>query len=907
MMKYLALLCAAAGIARSADFSTGQAARLVIGQHTFTAQEDGASDRLLGAASGLAYANDTLFVVDSNRVGSSPQNNRVLIFPNLSTNLPAPTGELPKDSEIRCQVCTGVASVAVGQPNFTKTDIALTQGGFRQPTAVASDGKILAVADTDNNRVLIWNSIPFVSGTPADVVVGQNDFKTATANLGTGNTPNNKGLRGPQGVWLQNGKLYVADTQNHRVLIWNRVPAANGQPADVVLGQPNFSTFIEPDLTKAVVDARATTLLNPVSVTSDGTRLYVTDLGHNRVLIWNTIPTQNQAPADVVVGQPSLGDGGTTNVAVANNSSLLCASNGTNAIDSTKLTYPARCTATLDFPRFALSDGKRLFIADGGNNRVLVFSNVPTTSGQRADIILGQPGEFESVDSNDLLISSSDSLRTPMSLAWDGTNLFVGDTFNRRVMVFTVGETTVNRTSIRNAASQEIFALAAVVVSGAIKENDVGTVTIQKVDYKYTVLKDDTITKVVNGLVAAINANSGDPLVLARANPNFNSLILTARKPGEDGNSITLGATLSAAAQLVLTASGASLSGGQDAAKIAPGTLINIVGDNFTTKTEKASDGPVLPRTLGGVQVYIDGLRAPLLFVSPKLITAQMPFEISDASSVSVYVRTTDDSGKVRITTAVGAPIIQQNPGIFAVDGNDPRTAIAVHSSSYATGVVSVDGSAKAGDVATVTIEDRSYSYTVGATDTLVIIRDKLIEQINQDERVTAFPAGSFTRIRLKAKIPGTAGEDIAYGASVSTSASVILSPLSPTLCCSNKEGAPVTEANPAVPGETINIYATGLGLIKSDDGTAAGETGNNYNGPIVNEPNSPVDSLAGGKTANVLSAGLKQGKVGIYEVQLQLNSDLPTNSQTQLTIAQDIYISNIVTIPVFNPKPPAQ
>ena len=218
MMKYLALLCAAAGIARSADFATGQAARLVIGQSTFTAQEVGASDRLLGAASGLALANDTLFVVDSNRVGSSPQNNRVLIFPNLSANLPAPTSELPKDANIRCQVCTGVASVAIGQPDFTKTDIDLSQKGFRQPTSVASDGRTLAVADTDNNRVLIWNSIPFLTGTPADVVVGQNDFKTAIANMGSGNTPNNKGLRGPQGVWFQNGKLYVADTQNHLIL-----------------------------------------------------------------------------------------------------------------------------------------------------------------------------------------------------------------------------------------------------------------------------------------------------------------------------------------------------------------------------------------------------------------------------------------------------------------------------------------------------------------------------------------------------------------------------------------------------------------------------------------------------------------------------------------------------------------
>ena len=908
MMKYLALLCAAAGIARSADFSTGQAARLVIGQSTFTAQEEGASDRLLGAASGIAVANDTLFVVDSNRVGSSPQNNRVLVFPNLSTNLPAPTSELPKDSQVRCQVCTGIASVAVGQPDFTKTDIALAQDGFREPTAVASDGRILAVADTDNNRVLIWNSIPFLSDTPADVVVGQDDFKTATANLGTGNTPNNKGLRGPQGVWIQNGKLYVADTQNHRVLIWNSVPKANGQPADTVLGQPNFTTFVEPDLTKAVVDAEANTLLNPVSVTSDGTRLYVTDLGHNRVLIWNTIPTQNQAPADIAVGQPSVGDGGATNVAVANNSTLLCASNGTDPGDSTKLTYPQRCAATLDFPRFALSDGKRLFIADGGNNRVLVYSNVPTTSGQRADIILGQPTEFDSVDYDVSLISSSNSLRTPMSLAWDGTNLFVGDTYNRRVMVFTVGETTVNQTSVRNAASQEIFAVGEVAVSGVIKENDVGTVTIQSVEYKYTVVKDDTITKVVNGLVAAINAGNGDPLVLARANPNFDSLILTARKAGVEGNNITLAVTLSTDATLVLTALSATLGGGQDAAKIAPGTLISILGDNFTTQEAIAPDeGDTLPKTLGGVQVYIDGLRAPLLYVSPKQINAQMPFEISDASSVSVYVRTADGAGSVRITTAVGSPIIQDNPGIFAAEGTDPRAAIAVHSSSYATGVVSVDGSVTAGDVATVTIEDRSYSYTVVTDDKLSTIRDKLIEQINQDERVTAFAAGSFNRIRLQAKVPGTAGEGITYGASVDDGATVILSPLSPALCCSNKEGAPVTEANPAVPGETINIYATGLGMIKSDDGTAVGETGIKYHGPVINEPNFPVDSLAGGKTANVLGSGLKQGAVGLYEVQLQLNSDLPTNPLTQLTIAQEANISNIVTIPVFNPKPPAQ
>lgn len=85
------------------------------------------------------------------------------------------------------------------------------------------------------------------------------------------------------------GSLYIADTQNHRVLIYNTVPTANGAAADLVLGQPNFTTFVEPDISQAKVDAKATNMLNPVAVTSDGVRLYVTDLGHNRVLVWNSI------------------------------------------------------------------------------------------------------------------------------------------------------------------------------------------------------------------------------------------------------------------------------------------------------------------------------------------------------------------------------------------------------------------------------------------------------------------------------------------------------------------------------------------------------------------------------------------------------------------------------------------
>ncbi len=110
--------------------------------------------------------------------------------------------------------------------------------------------------------------------------------------------PDAKSVSGPQGVWIQDGKLYIADTGYNRVLIYNHIPTANGAAADVVVGQPNFDTFVQVDITQQVNQgATASNMLNPTSVTTDGTRMFVSDLGFNRVLIWNTIPTNNgQAP-----------------------------------------------------------------------------------------------------------------------------------------------------------------------------------------------------------------------------------------------------------------------------------------------------------------------------------------------------------------------------------------------------------------------------------------------------------------------------------------------------------------------------------------------------------------------------------------------------------------------------------
>src|SRR5205807_6481433 len=139
---------------------------------------------------------------------------------------------------------------------------------------------------------------------------------------------------------------------------------------DLVLGQPNFTTFVQRDITQQKETAAPNNMLNPVAVTSDGTRVFVTDLGYNRILIWNAIPSGNGAPADVAIGQPDLNSSLPHNAFSADakgvETPVLCKdSNGVDANNNP--TYPFVCNATLNFPRFALSDGTRLFLADGGN------------------------------------------------------------------------------------------------------------------------------------------------------------------------------------------------------------------------------------------------------------------------------------------------------------------------------------------------------------------------------------------------------------------------------------------------------------------------------------------------------------------------------------------------------------
>ena len=963
-MRALFVFLLACAASQAQDFFSGQAARALVGQPNFSANQPGATASMVGGISGIAYGNDTLFVADSNMMGAygSPDgngnpglnNNRVLMFTNLANTIPQPTANYALTPN-PCPICVGSASVVLGQPNFTSTSYsAPTTAGLRAPTGVATDGRILAIADTGNNRVLIWRTMPASMNQPADVVIGQPNFTTATPGTGTQGFPiSAKTLDGPQAVWIQNGKLFIADTSAHRVLIYNSIPTSNGAAADVVVGQPNFTSTYSPSAVPGVV-ASASNMISPVGVSSDGVHLFVADLGQNRVLIWNGIPTSNGKPADVVIGQPdfvsNVADNSfsipanPTQDASGNNEGVtpvLCASTG-NDENGTAL-FPDLCEKTLSFPRAVMAANGRLFIADGGNDRVLIYNSIPTTNAAAADIVLGEP-DFVTDNPS----TASDSMQTPSSLAWDGTNLYVADTFNTRVLVFSIGVDAMEESGAVNAASREIFALGSVTIGGTLTANDTVTISIgtdsnaTPVDYTYTVTSTDAsntnaatvLNNIVTALVNQINTKP-DANVTASANLATDEVVLTARTGGAAGANITLATSTSSNATITGSTSGATLSlNYQDASQIAPGTIISLFAANgvnisdfsaaFDFSSPYAPPGLTSGRSM--TQVYIDGFAAPMLSATPTQINVQVPYEVGDRTSSSVWVRMEHPDGSVTVTTPISLNLVQQNPGIFADDSQgttDPRAGFVYHASSYATGAISVDGTVQSGDVATIIIASadgtisNTYNYTVqdsdvncppasqlaatcDPTDPLNNIEIGLINAINSlpDPLVTASQSNIYTRIELTANVPGAAGNGILYTGSANSGANVIITPLGTAMCCANIAGARVTTDNPAVPGENLYVLATGLGPDSPRVASTGQITPSNgsYNSPPLN----PVDSiLAGGSTANIVYALLYPGTLGTWQVTFQLNTSLADNPATQLTIAQQAHVSNVVTFPV--------
>ncbi len=981
------------------QFQNGQAARAVVGQFTFSKGDQNPTGQVLGGVGGVAWAANRLFVADSNRIGAAPNNNRVMVFD--TTQIPSPYQDITLDTAVQslgdCYVCGVPAIYNLGQdtltpPTYTPSGqsnvVTAFYNGYNgnedQPASqpaenawlfnaagVATDGVRLAVADTDNNRVLLWNSIPGGNQHP-DLVVGQPDFNTLQV-LQQG-TVTATSMRGPQGVWIANNKLYVADTQNSRVLIWNSWPTHNNQSPDVVLGQPNFNTANAPPASTTAPTAAANQLWEPTSVTADGGHVYVSDLGFNRVMIWNTISPTTDQNADVVIGQPNFTQ------TTANNVEVCYTTPGGSTVLPTGT--QGQCQASLDFPRFVLSDGTRLFIADSGNDRVLIFNSIPTKTGTSADLVLGQTNF-----TNDIVTSAAisivstqvdntggvDVIASPSSLAWDGINLYVADPYNRRVVMFTEGDTplpspfnsSATTIPVVNWASeivrQEGFVTFTVATGGKITTGDTATITIGSPSstttntYTYTEKSSDTTDSIAKALVTKINATNQDVVATFGGAGTGTVYLSSVSRSGAENSAlgydtISLAASVSNTLNITAIASGQYLSAG-NAATASPGALVEVnapggvtftdVDSTYIAPLNSPTNNGLVPATVNGVQLYMDGFASPLYKVSPKQLVGQIPYSFGDRNSTSVYVRTVHNNGQVTVTSATPVYIAPANPGIFdqqQYPGQQRPWQIsqALHQQGNPEAVISIDGSATAADELGIFVNGSTtpYTYTVQTNDTLQNVVTGLVNAVNNgnDQYVTASAGGSFTRVVLTAKSgPFSGGNSIPIGVSTgttsaglsnctttTTAATETMTPYNYTgtedslchswvaTCCAVASGTPIFPANPAVPGELIGVFAAGLGDIQNTSGsdiTSQLTTGqpNTVTDIPANDVLSAnfVAATLGGSSAQVISAGLPKDSYGTYRVDVLIPSTTAANPQTPFYMAQNAFISNTVYLPV--------
>ena len=140
---------------------------------------------------------------------------------------------------------------------------------------------------------------------------------------------------------------------------------------------------------------------------------------------------------------------------------------------------------------------------------MLIYNPIPTQNAAPAQIVLGQTDFI-----TDAPTDGADTMDAPSGLAWDAVNknLFVADTYNQRVLVYTMAEQDVPYNGVLNSFSGNIYAIDPITIGGTIKAGYTVELTIgvssttTTYSYTYTVQNGDTFTTIMEGLVALVNA-----------------------------------------------------------------------------------------------------------------------------------------------------------------------------------------------------------------------------------------------------------------------------------------------------------------------------------------------------------------------------------------------------------------
>ena len=250
-------------------------------------------------------------------------------------NLWAADGQNASVQEFKAPLSIGEGrSVLLGGEYLSSTPTPKSFG----PAGLAFDSSgNLWVADSAANRVLEFVP-PFTSHEAASLVIGQPNFTTSS------NAVNQSKLSSPNALAFDSsGNLWVADTYDNRVLEF-RAPFSNGESASTAIGQPSLLSTSQ--------NTSQTTMSQPDGVAFDTHgNLWVADTGNNRIAEF-VPPFSTGMGASVIIGQDSYFYSG-------------------SGVDQRSVYGP---------DSIAASSGGNLWVADTGNDRVLLFENPSSAS-----------------------------------------------------------------------------------------------------------------------------------------------------------------------------------------------------------------------------------------------------------------------------------------------------------------------------------------------------------------------------------------------------------------------------------------------------------------------------------------------------------------------------------------------
>jgi uncharacterized protein (TIGR03437 family) len=91
---------------------------------------------------------------------------------------------------------------------------------------------------------------------------------------------------------------------------------------------------------------------------------------------------------------------------------------------------------------------------------------------------------------------------------------------------------------------------------------------------------------------------------------------------------------------------------------VSPGSIVDIYGVNLASLALNAPAGATLPVTLGGAQVLVNGVAAPLFYVGPLQIVFQLPYETALGTASVAVVNNNAASAAAPVTVQQAAPFI---------------------------------------------------------------------------------------------------------------------------------------------------------------------------------------------------------------------------------------------------------